>query len=122
MSTPVTPVDWADRAAEAVRGLNHATIRGGYVWPSDVDAVVGRLESLAIRLPQALDQAARWLRHEHAAGRVGYDTTADVNVAVGDALAGLDAAARKAVRLRTALSAVRVHTGHLTGVGGDSGE
>jgi hypothetical protein len=68
------PAEAANTAAESVRALNHATLSGtGYEWPSDVGAVMNALTTLAQRLPQALDQAGRWLEREHNAGRVGHD-------------------------------------------------
>jgi hypothetical protein len=112
---PTTPAEWADRAAEAVRGLNHAS-RGGYAWPSDVDAVVGSLETLAQRMPQALGQASRWLARETEAGRVGHDSGADTAYAVGRALANLEAAADLAGELRALLAEARADTTHLTGI------
>lgn len=62
----------ADIAAEAIRGLNHATqaCSDAVTSPADVYDILAGLELLAIRLPQALTQLWRYLAHEHAAGRV----------------------------------------------------
>jgi hypothetical protein len=66
-----TPAGWAYLAAQAVRGLNHASLAGaGYPYPGDVDAVVAELHTLTQRLPQALTQAARALAAAHDAGEV----------------------------------------------------
>lgn len=64
-------------AAEAIRYLNHATGRhrgGALEWASDADAVTGSLATMAMRLPQLLDQLGGWLAGECAAGhlRVAY--------------------------------------------------
>jgi hypothetical protein len=62
----------ADVAAEAIRGLNHATQPCGnaLTGPADVYDTLAGLELLATRLPQALTQLQRYLAREHAAGRV----------------------------------------------------
>jgi hypothetical protein len=86
MSHPLDPVDealtglrqaglaahvWAYLAAEAVRGLNHATLApGAYRYPGDICSVIGELLALAQRLPQALTQAAAALQVIHDAGHV----------------------------------------------------
>jgi hypothetical protein len=61
-----------DVAAEAIRGLNHATqpCGEGLTGPGDVYDTVAGLELLASRLPQALTQLQRYLAHETAAGQV----------------------------------------------------
>jgi hypothetical protein len=52
---PCSPADYAEAAAEAVHGLNHATFAGtGYEVPSDVYRVLGQLAAMLARLPQAL--------------------------------------------------------------------
>jgi hypothetical protein len=59
-----TPAELADDAAEAVRGLNHATLStraSGWEYPSDAYSVVGALARTAAGLPQALDQIAALL-------------------------------------------------------------
>jgi len=48
-SAPATPAQLADRAAEAIRALNHATLNGGLVYPGDAyDAGPARLAGLTI--------------------------------------------------------------------------
>jgi hypothetical protein len=118
----VSAVDHANAAAEAVRILNHATRAlcpspDGYTWPSAVDAVIGELQSLAERLPQAIRQAERWLNAELDAGRVGDDRRgARPAATVEAASAALSAAIVQAGRLAAALGEAREHTSHLTGV------
>lgn len=66
------PAGLAGEAAEAVRGLNHATLpgSGGLVFPADAYDVTGQLALLASRLPQALAQILTFLHAEVQAGRV----------------------------------------------------
>lgn len=70
-----TPAALADVAAEAIRALNHATFggRGRLAYPSSVYETVGSLQRAVGMLDQALDQLARFLEHEHQAGRVEAD-------------------------------------------------
>ncbi len=110
------PSDQAWQAAEAIRGLNHATIGGtGYEWPSDVDAVIAALETLAHRRPQALDQARTWLARAQQAGTVGHDQGIDASDAVSAVLLSLQAASDHAHRLADELAAGREDSSHLTG-------
>jgi hypothetical protein len=53
-----TPAQLADDAAEAIRGLNHATLstRPGWEYPSDAYSVVGGLARAVGGLTQAADQ------------------------------------------------------------------
>jgi hypothetical protein len=120
----VRPALAARRAAEAVRALNHATLSGsGYVWPGDVDDVIGELQTLAERLPQALGQAVRFLEDAHGAGRVGHDTDpAAVGVAVAELVGDLDRAGRDVAELAASLRCARANSCHLTGIGHDSNE
>lgn len=113
------PVEHAEAAAEAIRWLNHATIHGGYQWPSDVDAVVGHLLMLAERLPQALEQASRWLSRQHEAGRVGIDDVGApvaADVAVEAAVTALAVARSQAGELARDLRRARSLTTRMTGV------
>jgi len=119
----------AQLAAEAIRQLNHATIRGqGYQWPSDIDDVVAELFRAAFGMVQALDQARGWLTRAQAAGKVGHDQCGQHGQAPGgDEAAGLIAefvaeasarlagAARQAAGLGSELGAARALTSHLTG-------
>ncbi|MFB7359696.1 hypothetical protein [Streptomyces gardneri] len=54
-----TPADLSDRAAEAIRSLNHATLSHpnlGWVYPGDAYSTVANLYALARMLPQAISQ------------------------------------------------------------------
>ena len=72
-TTPENTRAAAHAAAEAVRYLNHATFTGGLRDPSDVDAILGDLQTFMERLPQLLSQLGAWLLAECAAGRVRSD-------------------------------------------------
>ena len=111
-------VEHARAAAEAVRSLNHETLPPtGYEWPADVDTVIGALEMLAERLPQALRQAERWLNDQSDAGLVGDDRwNARPRVTVEAASAHLCTAIVEAGRLAAALGEARAQTAHLTGI------
>ncbi|NLT53719.1 MAG: hypothetical protein GXX79_03950 [Actinomycetales bacterium] len=117
----MSAVDHANAAAEAIRSLNHATLRigdhdpGGYEWPSDVDAVLAELSVMAHRLQQAIWQADRWLRREHDSGRVGHDQGKDVAAVVHATSIALRDAHQDAGALANSLDDARAHTNHLTG-------
>jgi len=117
----VRPRDHAEAAAEAIRALNHATIRhgdqAGYDWPSDVDSVIGNLQLLAERLPQTLRQAREWLADEMVAGRVGHDTPGRKAAFAAATVVGyLNEAEFCAETLATTLAKARRESSHLTGV------
>jgi hypothetical protein len=116
----VSAVVAARAAAEAVRELNHLTLAlGGYVWPADVDAVIGELLTVVQRLPQALQQAGAWLEDQHATGGVGHDSSRDavgVALAVTEVLGDLHRASYQARVLALTLEAARSASSHLTGV------
>ncbi len=102
----------ADVAAEAVRALNHATQPWGegLTGTADVYDVLGSLELLAARLPQALSQLQRHLALEHDAGRVRIvdgPHTGDSAAAVTATACQLEQAAGAAGSLREALEAAR---------------
>ncbi len=76
----------ARSAAEAIRGLNHATLGGdGLAQPADAYAVLGELSLAASGLPQLLGQVGRWLAAALAGGRLGCDDGTDPAVAVSGA-------------------------------------
>ncbi|MEU3228410.1 hypothetical protein ABZ695_35365 [Streptomyces sp. NPDC006976] len=59
MTAPKNPSRLAADAADAIRGLNHATLSTGQLdweFPADAYSVVGGLAQMAAGLPQALDQ------------------------------------------------------------------
>jgi len=76
----------ARAAAEAIRGLNHATLGAeGLGQPSDAYAVLGELSLTASRIPQLLGQVGRWLAAALADGRLGCDDGTDPAAAVSGA-------------------------------------
>jgi hypothetical protein len=105
----ITPADNARTAAEAVRSLNHTTLStsaAGWEYPSDAYDVVGALDEMAMRLPQALDQVAKLVErlaaHDHISSDRGGDGAEDVHTA----LRGLEWARADAEQLHSRLSAV----------------
>ncbi|WP_395729715.1 hypothetical protein [Nakamurella sp.] len=55
----------AERAAEAVRELNHRTRDPGvFTGPAQLYRLIGELALVAARLPQLLDQLDHWLSAE----------------------------------------------------------
>ena len=67
-------VTLARAAAEAIRGLNHATRhQAGLGQPSAAYDVLGALSLAASRIGQALAQITRYLDRALAAGRLGHD-------------------------------------------------
>ncbi|MCT9090491.1 hypothetical protein N4G70_16700 [Streptomyces sp. ASQP_92] len=63
MPTHLTPGALANKAAEAVRSLNHATqsAKGELTYPGDAYDVVASLKTLTQRLPQTFQQLAFFL-------------------------------------------------------------
>lgn len=107
-------LELAERAAEAVRELNHRT-RDPRVFagPAELYRLVGDLAVLAGGLPQLLGQLDRWLRAEHDAGRVRADTGAEAGPVVAAAVAGLADAGDAARELAHSLDALQQHLAHL---------
>lgn len=109
--------EMACKAAEAIRALNHLTIRnGGYTWPSDVNAVVSELRQTVTRMGQALEQAGRWLEQAQAAGTIGHDQGDNLAVVGLEMVDRFGAAVSSAGRLAVALEEVQEITAHLTGI------
>jgi hypothetical protein len=71
-------VTLARAAAEAIRGLNHATrTEAGLDQPSAAYDILGALAAAAARLGQLLTQITRYLDTALAAGRLGHDLGED---------------------------------------------
>ncbi|MFI7096741.1 hypothetical protein [Streptomyces lydicus] len=105
-----TPAQLASNAEDAVRALNHATLSTseGWEYPGDAYSVVGPLQALASRLPQAIGQTHRLVRELEEAERLRSDKgTLDQDLAY--AYDGLREARDLAERLGAALS--RAHSG-----------
>jgi hypothetical protein len=100
----------AERAAEAVRELNHRTRDPGvFTGPAELYRLVGELALVAGRFPQLLDQLDRWLSAEHDAGRVRVDIGGDPGPVIAAAGAGLADAGDAAHDLARVLDAARQH-------------
>ena len=68
----------ARAAAEAIRGLNHATrCDAGLGQPSAAYDVIGALSLAAARLPQLIAQITGYLDQSLQAGRLGHDLGED---------------------------------------------
>jgi hypothetical protein len=81
----------ARTAAEAIRGLNHATRSdAGLDQPSVAYDVLGSLSQAASGLPQLTAQITRYLDQALAAGKLGHDRGEDPALAVDGAVIFLD--------------------------------
>lgn len=109
--TDKTPVQLADTAGDAIRGLNHATLsspRPDWQYPGDAYSVVGNLAYMTGMLPQALDQITQLLKRLEDEGHLKSDRdtlAADLEAAY----TGLADAASAAETLRSALESA--HSG-----------
>jgi hypothetical protein len=105
MTDPKTPAQLASDAAEAVRGLNHATLSLGHLdweYPSNAYSVIGGLERAVAYLPQALEQTWKLLSGLAADGHVG-STTGNPDEDLSAASAALEEARAYAAALNAAL-------------------
>jgi hypothetical protein len=99
-------VTLARTAAEAIRGLNHATrCEAGLDQPSVAYDVLGSLSLAASRTGQALAQITGWLDRALAGGRLGHDLGEDPCFAVETAGVFLDGARLSAAALAGDLDA-----------------
>ena len=106
----------ARAAAEAIRGLNHATRHeNGLGQPSVAYDVLGSLSLAASRLGQALAQITRYLDWALAGGRLGHDLGEDPALAVNGAGAFLDDARLTAAALAGDLDAAQQQLALLNG-------
>jgi hypothetical protein len=100
----------ARTAAEAVRGLNHATNSpAGLDQPATAYEVAGALALAASRLPQLLAQVSGYLTSALGDGRLGCDHGADPAPAVAGAVASLSGARASASALARNLDAAQQH-------------
>jgi hypothetical protein len=98
----------ARAAAEAIRGLNHATRReDGLDQPSVAYDVLGALALAASRLGQALAQVTRYLDKALADGRLGHDLGRDPALSVAAAGVFLGDARLSAAALAGGLDAAQ---------------
>jgi hypothetical protein len=101
-------VTLARTAAEAIRGLNHATRhQAGLAQPSTAYDILGALSLAASRLGQALAQITGYLDRALAAGRLGHDLGEDPALSVDAASIFLDDARLSAAALAGDLDAAQ---------------
>ena len=103
-----TAVEHAERAATAIRAINHLTYHDTALpYPSDAWRLIGQLGSVAYRLQQALRQTATLVRDQQERGLIGIDAgtayAGDPAGAVRDTTAALEDAQAAACRLADAL-------------------
>jgi len=101
------PVALARAAAEAIRGLNHATRGAGLGQPSAAYDILGALSMAAARTGQALAQVTRYLNAAAAAGQLGHDHGDDPALAVDAAATFLSDAQLSAAALAGDLDAAQ---------------
>ena len=98
----------ARTAAEAIRGLNHATRRdAGLGQPSVAYDVLGALSLAASRLPQLTTQITRYLNRSLTAGQLGHDLGEDPSLWVDGAVIFLSDARLSAAALAGDLDAAQ---------------
>ena len=98
----------ARAAAEAIRGLNHATrCDAGLDQPSAAYDVLGALSLAAARPGQLLTQITRYLDQALAAGQLGHDLGEDPALPVEGAVIFLDDARLSAAALAGDLDAAQ---------------
>ncbi len=106
----------ARAAAEAIRGLNHATRCGaGLGQPSAAYDVIGALSLAASRLGQLLTQITGYLDRSLQAGRLGHDLGQDPAPDINGAGAFLGDARRSAAALAGDLSQAHEQLAYLNG-------
>jgi len=111
MTDTQTAADLSDTAAEAIRGLNHATHPGngapGLTYPGDAYTTVANLKDLAGRLPQSFEQLLAFLDQLNAQGALRSDRN-DLDAELLQTSTALIDATAAALALRGALD--RAHS------------
>jgi len=98
----------ARTAAEAIRGLNHATRdQAGLGQPAVAYDILGALSLAASRLPQLLTQITGYLDRALAAGRLGHDLGEDPAHAIDAAAVFLEDARGSAAALADHIDAAQ---------------
>jgi hypothetical protein len=106
----------ARAAAEAIRGLNHATRdHAGLGQPSAAYDVLGALRQAASGLPQLTAQITSYLDQALAAGKLGHDRGEDPAMAVDGAVIFLEDARRSAAALAGDLDAAQQQLARING-------
>ncbi|MFK4265347.1 hypothetical protein [Streptomyces milbemycinicus] len=106
-SQTTTAAELSEAAAEAIRQLNHLTRQtgSGLEYPGDAYSTVANLSTLAMRLPQALDQIRAFMdRLGHEGHLRSYNGPGDLATRLEDLREGLAAANRCAEALHTCLN------------------
>lgn len=108
--TDKTPAQLAEQASEAIQALNHLTQspREGWQYPGDVYSLVASLSQMAMKLPQALDQAQQLIAELDGGGNLRSDKDQLEND-LREALLGLETARVAAEQLYAGLN--RAHSG-----------
>jgi hypothetical protein len=117
----LAPVAAADRAAEALRTLNHLTLAGptagvpGWEGVDDVYRVLGELRIIADRLPQVCDQLVAGLQRlgEQRAWRTDDGTNEHPDEVVGTAIEHLQVASAEADDFGLDISHAQCAVAHL---------
>ena len=105
----------ARAAAEAIRGLSHATRGAGLGQPSAACDILGALSMTAARTGQALAQVTRYLDAAAGAGQLGHDHGGDPALAVDAASVFLSDAQLSAAALAGDLDAAQNQLALLNG-------
>ena len=110
------PAALARAAAEAIRGLNHATRDPASLGqPSAAYDLIGALSITAARLPQLITQISAYLNHALAGGRLGHDLGEDPALAVDDTVIFLGDARLSAAALAADLDAAQQQLASVNG-------
>jgi hypothetical protein len=108
----------ARTAAEAIRGLNHATrCDTGLGQPSAAYDILGALSQAASGLPQLTAQITRYLDQALAGGKLGHDRGEDPALSVDGAIIFLDDARSSAGALAGDLDAAQQQLALINGRG-----
>ena len=108
----------AQTAAEAIRGLNHATRdHAALGQPSAAYDILGALSQAASGLPQLTAQVTSYLDQALAAGKLGHDSGEDPAMAVDGAVIFLQDARLSAAALAGDLDAAQQHLARINGRG-----
>jgi hypothetical protein len=105
----------ARAAAEAIRGLNHATRGAGLGQPSAAYDILGALSMTAARTGQALAQVTRYLDTAASTGQLGHDHGDETALAVDAAATFLSDAQLSAAALAGDLDAAQNQLALLNG-------
>ncbi|MEV5598926.1 hypothetical protein [Streptomyces sp. NPDC052496] len=111
MTDNKTSDELADVAVEAMRVINELTRSRSREWkyPGDVYSLIGGLSTMAMMLPQALDQAARLIAGLNEGGHLRSDKDHQLEDDLGEIFHDLDAARTAAEKLYVSLT--RAHSG-----------